>query len=62
MKKVTGLGRFMCFTSLDELPQLFNNLKGDMTFIGSRPLSIKEVDIDKIRKNDHYSLALQSQD
>ena len=53
--KVTGWGRFMRFTSLDELPQLFNILKGDMTFIGPRPLSVKEVDIDELRKNDPYS-------
>lgn len=54
-EKVTGWGRFMRFTSLDELPQLFNILKGDMTFIGPRPLSVKEADIDELRKNDPYS-------
>jgi len=35
--RVTKMGRIMRATSIDELPQLFNILKGDMSFIGPRP-------------------------
>jgi len=40
--RVTKVGKFIRNTSIDELPQLFNVLKGDMSIVGNRPLPIYE--------------------
>lgn len=49
---ITRVGKILRMSSMDELPQLFNILKGDMTFIGPRPALYNQYDLKELRTKE----------
>lgn len=55
-QRITRLGSFLRKSSLDELPQLINVLKGDVSFIGPRPLEMRYLSLYTERQNRRHEV------